>query len=239
MKENKIPLLKAKDVECRIGKIGEKGLSLLLYKDARCDMAILDEVFGPLGWKRTHREIGGNLFCTISIWDNEKKCWVEKEDVGVSAFSEKEKSQSSDSFKRCSVNVGIGRELYTAPFIWISNKKCKIEKSFDKYVCKDSFKVSHIAYNKDREITELNIVNQEDAIVYEYREKARKPVVEQVQYITIENLDQLNAELDRTGVSIEAVLNRYGLDAVHKMTPEIFKSAMNSLSKTASRSNAA
>ena len=43
-----IRTLKANEIECRIGTINEKGCSLLLYKDARVDMRLLDEVFGPM-----------------------------------------------------------------------------------------------------------------------------------------------------------------------------------------------
>ena len=109
-----IRLLRADKIECRIGTISDKGLSLLLYKDARADMKILDETFGILGWKRTHQSIDGNLYCTVEIWDSEKKEWISKQDVGTVSYTEKEKGQASDSFKRACVSVGIGRELYSA-----------------------------------------------------------------------------------------------------------------------------
>ena len=85
-----IRLLRADEIECRIGTINEKGLSLLLYKDARADMKILDETFGVFGWKRTHQSIDGNLYCTVEIWDNEKKSWISKQDVGTVSYTEKE-----------------------------------------------------------------------------------------------------------------------------------------------------
>ena len=46
MEQNLIRLLKADEIECRVSLINEKGLSLLLYKDARVDQKILDETFG-------------------------------------------------------------------------------------------------------------------------------------------------------------------------------------------------
>ena len=116
---NKIRLLEASEIECRVGSIGKNGFSLLLYKDARVDQKILDECFSPCGWKRTHQEIGGNLYCTVEVWDAEKQQWIAKQDVGTESYTEKEKGQASDSFKRACVNWGIGRELYSAPFIWI------------------------------------------------------------------------------------------------------------------------
>ena len=88
---------------------------MLLYKDARVDMKILDETFGTLGWKRTHELINNNLFCNIDIWDAEKKEWIRKQDVGVESNTEKEKGQASDAFKRAAVKWGIGRFLYDLP----------------------------------------------------------------------------------------------------------------------------
>ena len=44
-KENKIRLLKAEEIECRVSSVNEKGVSLLLYKDARVDQRILDKTF--------------------------------------------------------------------------------------------------------------------------------------------------------------------------------------------------
>ena len=124
--ESKIRSLHADEIECRVGSIGEKGISLLLYKNARVDQAILDEVFGIYGWQRSHMMIGNSLYCTVSIWDPEKKTWISKQDVGTTGDFEKEKSAASDSFKRACVNLGIGRELYTAPFIFIPASKVNI-----------------------------------------------------------------------------------------------------------------
>ena len=163
----RIRALRADEIECRIGTISEKGLSLLLYKDARADMRILDETFGCFGWKRTHQSIDGNLYCTVELWDSEKKEWISKQDVGTVSYTEKEKGQASDSFKRACVTVGIGRELYSAPVIWVSAQKCNIQRKNDKWICYDKFAVTDISYSESREITGLTIVNQESGeVVY-------------------------------------------------------------------------
>lgn len=116
-----IPLLTANDVELRVAQIQQTSNGvyayLLLYKNARVDMRILDEVYGSLNWKRSHTEIGGKLFCTVSIWDEGKQMWIEKQDVGVPSNTEAAKGEASDSFKRACFNLGIGRELYSAPEI--------------------------------------------------------------------------------------------------------------------------
>lgn len=123
-------LLKADEIECRVGSQTDKGVSLLLYKDARVDMRLLDETVGVMNWKRSHELINGNLFCTVSIFNKETGEWVSKQDVGVESNTEKEKGQASDAFKRACFNWGIGRELYTSPFIWInlSNGEWRINK---------------------------------------------------------------------------------------------------------------
>ena len=147
-----IRLLKANEIECRIGTFKEgKGISLLLYKDARVDMRILDEVFGFDGWEREHQLIDGKLFCTIKVWSEKRNCWISKQDVGTESNTEKEKGQVSDSFKRACFNLGIGRELYTSPFIWIPASM-----GYSKY---EKFEVKEIGYNDDREINMLVIVD--------------------------------------------------------------------------------
>ncbi len=139
MKE--IPLLTANDVECRIKKITNEGAVLLLYKTARVDMRILDEVYGSMSWKRHHEVINGNLFCTISVWDSDKAQWISKQDVGTESNAEAEKGQASDAFKRAGFAWGIGRELYDSPFIWISGKVSKY----------DRFHVTDIQYDREKQ----------------------------------------------------------------------------------------
>ena len=46
-------LLKANEIDVRVAMVKESGVSLLLYKDARCDMNILDETVGEMNWIRS------------------------------------------------------------------------------------------------------------------------------------------------------------------------------------------
>lgn len=150
--------LRANEIECRPATINEKGLSLLLYKDARVDQNILDETVGPMDWQRHHSRDNAN--CTVAIWDREKQQWIEKEDTGTESFTEKEKGLASDSFKRACFNWGIGRELYSAPFIWISAKDTDIKKGNNgKFQCYDKFIVEQIIYDDNRNIAALSIKN--------------------------------------------------------------------------------
>lgn len=152
---NMFRTLRADEIDCRIAQIKRdgSGLSLLLYKDARCDQNILDEVVGPYNWKREHTRDNRN--CVVSIWDNEKGQWIGKEDTGTESNTEREKGLASDSFKRACFNWGIGRELYTAPFIWVPADKCRIKDG----KCYDRFTVKGIGYT-DGVITGLEIKNQ-------------------------------------------------------------------------------
>lgn len=150
--------LTEKDIDVRVAMVKENGISLLLYKDARVDMDILDETVGPTNWKREHQFKDGKLYCTVSIWDSEKQQWVGKEDVGTESNTEQEKGQASDSFKRACFNWGIGRELYTAPFIWITPEYCNIKEVKGRLVCNDKFTIEKIEV-KDKEITGLAIRN--------------------------------------------------------------------------------
>ena len=224
----RIRALRADEIECRIGTISEKGLSLLLYKDARADMRILDETFGCLGWKRTHQSIDGNLYCTVELWDSEKKEWISKQDVGTVSYTEKEKGQASDSFKRACVTVGIGRELYSAPFIWVSAQKCNIQRKNDKWICYDRFAVTDISYSESREITGLTIVNQDSGeVVYSMFPNAKRHNSQ---------FNEFYFELDRTGVSLDTVLSRYGVNSLEEMSPDMLNKALNSLRKTKTKS---
>lgn len=149
------------EIECRVQSCKENGLVLLLYKDARCDMNVLDETVGAECWQREHYECKGNLFCRVGICVETKKGdaifpeWVWKADCGVESNTEAQKGEASDSFKRACFNWGIGRELYTAPFIWIPAKKCNIKNGR----CYDKFKVEKIRIENKR-ITALAIWNE-------------------------------------------------------------------------------
>ena len=145
--------LTADDIEVRVQSVKETGCVLLLYKNARCDMNILDETVGCMNWKREHCRDNAN--CIVSIWDEKKAQWISKEDTGTESNTEAEKGLASDSFKRACFNWGIGRELYTAPFIWIpaGNVQINNKKTFDK------FSVEKIKVENKR-ITGLSIINE-------------------------------------------------------------------------------
>ena len=155
--------LKASEIDARVQTVTDKGCSLLLYKDARVDQDILDETVGAMNWQRKHSRDNAN--CTVEIWDTDKKMWIEKEDTGTESNTEKEKGLASDSFKRACFNWGIGRELYTAPFIWISKEN--INFGADGKI-RDKFYVQEIGI-KDKVITDLEIYNSKGVRVFNFK----------------------------------------------------------------------
>ena len=241
----KFRLLRPDEIDVRVGNISEKGISLLLYLNARCAMDLLDERFKG-NWQRTHQLIGDWLFCTISVWDEEKQKWISKQDVGVSGFSEVEKSASSDSFKRAAVNVGIGRELYSAPFIWVSSNLCNIQRRGERYACYDKFSVKEISYSEDRVITGLTIVNENTGKeVFKFidagkkPEKRKSPDKERTDIISEEQIKAFESELERTGVTMEEVASRYRIsNCIEDIPEDIYKKIMTALKRTKSKSAA-
>ena len=152
--------LTANEIDCRVQSVKQNGLVLLLYKDARCDMNILDATVGAENWQREHYECKGNLFCRVGIntfafnVPTAQQEWVWKSDCGTESNTEAQKGEASDSFKRACFNWGIGRELYTAPFIWIPADKCNINNG----KCYDNFEVEKVIIENKR-ITALAIKN--------------------------------------------------------------------------------
>lgn len=219
--------LKASEIDCRVSQIIEnKGLSLLLYKDARVDMAILDETVGPMNWQRRHSRENAN--CTILVWDKEKAQWIGKEDTGTESFTEAEKGLASDSFKRAGVNWGIGRELYTAPFIWIYPSQCtiKLNDKTKKPYCKDRFVVSRIEYDGDS-ISALEIRNQTTgAVVFEhpYKQSATK-VSDETKLTAIKSLLKDNGILHKT------IFDLYRVKALKDLTDEMHVNIANNIDK--------
>lgn len=228
MKE--IRLLTAEEIDVRVGSIYKSGITLLLYKDARVDMSILDSTYGPMGWKRRHFMQGDAMFCEVSIQNPESGEWISKTDVGAPSYSEPLKGAASDAFKRACTNVGIGRELYTAPFIWIPIEKVGLKENQGKQAVKDKFKVQTISYDeKRRTITGLVIANQKQEVVFQYMDY-QKPKA--VVTITAEQEAVLLGELKRTGVALTAVLRKHKLKTLSEMSPELWRSAMEALQQT-------
>ena len=220
-------LLRADEVDCRVAQIKENGLSLLLYKDARCDMNILDETVGEFNWRREH--VRDNANCIVSIYDREKQQWIYKEDTGTESNTEAEKGLASDSFKRACVNWGIGRELYTAPFIWISADKCKIVGSGGKLKCYDRFEVKSISYNDNREIDGLSIVSNGKEVFSWGKHKSApqaKTTATKAKPISDMQFGSGTDAIDAIGKTQMAICEHYGIGSISDMYTDQYSDLM-------------
>lgn len=155
--------LKAEEIEVRVSRVLNAGVELLLYKDARCDMRILDETVGAENWQNEFYDCKGTLFCKVGILisrGEQFQEWVWKDNAGAPSNMEAQKGEASDAFKRACFCWGIGRELYTAPRIFVYADKCseiKMGKN-GKPQCYDRFRVEKVRI-EDGQITGLSIWN--------------------------------------------------------------------------------
>lgn len=216
--------LKPSEIDCRVSQIGAGWLTLLLYKDARVDMNILDETVGCLNWKKSYSRENAN--CTVSIWNDFIKEWVSKEDTGTESFSEAEKGLASDSFKRACFNWGIGRELYTAPSIFILSRKDMIPKGQetefykngkDKYETKTRFWVEYIDYNNEREIQNLIIRDNKNNIRFT---KLTKELENELLKIDMQLDEEIKKWENKTKGDRDELLKKWGVDTSSQLLIE-------------------
>ena len=163
-------LLRADEIECRIGTSSDKGCSLLLYKTARTDYALLDEVIGAMDWQCQYEVINSVMYCGIGVFNAARSEWIWKWNAGAESNTEAEKGQASDALKRAGFAWGIGTELYSAPFIWIPRERCKID---SKGRIVNTFTVGVIEYDNSESISYLTVVDTRSGeVVYTYGSKA-------------------------------------------------------------------
>lgn len=162
-------------VDFRVQSINSGGYATILaYKDARVDMQRLDDVVGPLSWKREH--VNGNANCIVSIYNKEIGEWVSKEDTGTESNTEAEKGLASDSFKRACFNWGIGRELYDYPIISVKLNADEFEiKEFNgKKKAQQTWKLKlkewawHSEFDETGKICKLAAIDQDGLKRYEW-----------------------------------------------------------------------
>lgn len=213
-REMQFRTLRADEIDVRVASINKNGCSLLLYKDARVDQNILDETFGIYGWQREHQLIGDRLYCTVKVQNPDTEEWISKQDVGVESYTEKEKGQASDAFKRACFNFGIGRELYTAPFVWVGAEHYNVSSNKEgKPTTYDRFKVQEIAY-KGGKIIRLVIVNDsrkgETVFVY-----GKEPVKEK---ISAQDVTAIKMACMKENLSEKTILNKYHISSLEELT---------------------
>ena len=217
--------LRADEIQVRVAMAKPNGVSLLLYKDARCDMNILNETVGKWNWQRKHYECKGNLFCSVGIRHNDE--WIWKDDCGAESYTEKEKGESSDSFKRACFNWGLGIALYTAPFIWVKSDDCNITTGTNgKSTCNDHFIVKHIAYESGV-ITQLCIYDEKtkkDCFKFGYAKVQAAPKGQLKK--DVERLTQL---AQSKGVAINKLCHKYNVISLAELSDVDYEACYNGL----------
>lgn len=237
--------LRADEIDCRVATVTEKGVSLLLYKDARCDMNILDETVGAENWQNKFYEQKGILFCSLGINTNYHNPtlpdrWIWKDDAGTESNTEAEKGNASDARKRSGVAFGLGRELYTAPFIWIKAGDCKIvedKRAKNGITCRDRFTVTDVEI-KDKKIVKLEIRNDSTSqrcFVWASKQATvtELPPAQPIKRgdSTLEQLDEITAKAEQTKTNIANLLGTYGAKALVELTKEQANAAIDILNE--------
>ena len=235
--------LKADEIDVRVGTIGEGFATLLLYKDARVDMNILDETLGSENWQRDHKEIKGNLFGGVGIWSEDKSEWIWKWDCGTESNTEKEKGEASDSFKRACTNAGIGRELYSSPNVKVKCETIKYNDNYgnERHKLKDKWQfygtfVSKIEYIEDirRTISDLEICDSKGNVIYSMKPKPKQKKLTPEEVSTLEKptrggLDFLIGLAKEKGSNIESIKKHYGIKSLDEMTMPQFNDCLEKL----------
>lgn len=208
-------LLKAEEIECRVGQQtkDKSKYSVLLYKTARTDMDILDEVFGVDNWQVDYSMIGQMLFCTISVWSDVRNCWIRKSSNGTESNMEAEKGQASDAYKRAGFMVGIGRELYSAPKIWL-----------DSSISPYDLEVDQIEYDESDKICTL-VLSAKGKTVYQFRNgkgvaETKKVEPQGVDHDTLEKIRNIVAKLEFEGKNLDDILNFYKVKTIAEIPLE-------------------
>ena len=209
----KIRKLLPEEIECRVSQVSAKGCSLLLYKTARVDRAILDETYGDF-WQNDFKVIDGKMYGGIGIYNKELEQWLWRWDCGTESNTEAEKGQASDAFKRAGFKWGIGVELYTAPFIWCNVETQKNDRGKYELVNRFAkFYVKNIAYSDSGAISDLSIVDEDGKVIFKLGKKAEKPQAKMTKddlpfYTTLYKIDDVEAVKSYYELNKEDVTDR-------------------------------
>ncbi len=217
--------LKADEIDVRVGTVGKNNtyITLLLYKNARVDMDILDETVGKENWQRDHKELKGNLYAGVSIYNEDFRQWVTKWDAGKESNTEAEKGEASDSFKRACVNWGIGRELYTSPQIFLFGKADELKK--------ERYSVKSIEYENNN-IKSLSIIDSKGNVVYEYPKSKTTSKATVASLATKEQIDKISELLLLRGIfddKRQALLDKLKVTKLEELTTEKAQSLIKQL----------
>lgn len=242
--------LRPNEVNVRVQRYTKSGAILLVYKDARTDMNLLDEAVGEKNWKCQYTN--GNRNCTISVWDDDKKEWISKEGVGDAKDGDNyEKSLASDSMKRAGTAWGIGRELYTLTNLfapcktnWDAGKKAYVVDDEDKYKFFNA-RVTEMEFENDV-CTRIVILDNDGNVAVSIggaKKRGRPPKKEEPpqeapkeepkEEMSADEVSELKDDImsfiEKTNTNIKSFLNYYGADSLDAMTPEALRKGHKAL----------
>jgi len=223
--------LRADEIEIRVREIVKGGAKVLLYKDARCDMAILDETVGAERWQRDHKDVKGVLFGGVGIFF-EAIGWVWKWDAGKESNTEAQKGESSDSFKRACFNWGIGRSLYTAPkqltlmFETVEDGKDKWGKPI--YKLKNPWAMigvhmKEITYSGDK-IASIKIADRDGKVIWEMEPLETDPISDN-------RVDWIKEQCQNDEGKLDAIKASLGVKSLEVITNKQFKEVIALIKK--------
>lgn len=173
MKELNFKPLTAEQIEVRPTDTKTQGkCTLLLYIDSRMAARILNETVGVMNWQIEYKDVAGQIYGRLSIWDDERQMWVYREDTGSEGNIEAEKSLSSDILKRNLARWGCDYLYYTPkikidcpPSFYFNNKMCM------------TFQVKEIEFN-GKDCVKLVIVDRFGNVVFNWT-NGKQDTVEQ------------------------------------------------------------
>lgn len=136
---------------------------LLLYIDSRSAADILNTTVGVYNWEIKYKDVAGQIYGALSIYDEERNIWVTKEDTGEESNISEKKGQASDILKRCIARWGCDW-LYHTPRIRINTPA--------DYYYNDrltmTFSVKEISFNEEtKECTSLVVVDRNGKVVFD------------------------------------------------------------------------
>lgn len=183
----------------------KKSCVLLLYIDSRSAADILNTTVGVFNWQIQYKDVAGQIYGGLSIYDEERKIWVTKEDTGEESNIAEKKGQASDILKRCIARWGCDW-LYHTPRIRINTPEDWYYQ--DKLTM--TFRVDKIEWDEQtKELLQLRIVNRNGEKVYDFTEKPSDNFVKETKENPIESLVKFCQDAKAKGADKDVLAKFY------------------------------
>jgi hypothetical protein len=116
--------IQPEEIEWRVQQQTKTGkLIIVPYINNRCVMERFDRQFGWQRWENEITEIQEGFLCRITVYlperDGQPGATISKTDGANRTDIEAIKGGISDAMKRCAVQFGLGRSLYSYPKVFV------------------------------------------------------------------------------------------------------------------------